>query len=81
MTRMLKTKRSEGGKISDEDEEIEPPPGLPKKGFERVPKKKWKKVEILDDWEICPVESKDVKMSLRFEVADVKKPLIAVKRI
>ena len=46
-----------------------------------MPKKKWKKVGILDDWEICPVESKDVKMSLRFEVADVKKPLIAVKRI
>ena len=27
------------------------------------------------------MDSKDLKMNLRFEVADVKKPLIAVKRI
>ena len=101
---------------SDEDEiKIEPPPGLPKGGFERIPRKKWKKIRVGDedvglsfrgfraqngvgdedagisfrdfraqdcgDCDICPVESKDIKMSLRFEVADVKKPLIAVRRI
>ena len=31
--------------------------------------------------DVCVVDSKDLKMNLRFEVADVKKPLIAVKRI
>ena len=67
---------------------IEPPPGLPKKGFERGQGEKWKKVKLGDVccWDeecvdVCPVELKEVKMSLRFEVADVKKPLIAVKRI
>ena len=66
---------------------IEPPPGLPNKGFERVPKKKWKRMcdwekeECGDVCDLCPVETKDIKMKLRFEVADVKKPLIAVKRI
>ena len=54
-----------------------------KKGSEVT--QKWKKIRICDtdcgDCDICPVESKDVKMSLKFEVADVKKPLIAVKRI
>ena len=33
------------------------------------------------DCDICPVETKDIKMSLKFEVADVKKPSLAVKRI
>ena len=76
----------------DEDEsEVIPPPGLPNKNFARIPRNKWKKVRICNtvqtcdfdcgDCDICPVETKDVKMNLKFEVADVKKPLIAVKRI
>ena len=42
------------------------------------PVKKWKKLEI------CPVENsggKLVKMGMGFQVADVRKPLVAVKRI
>ncbi len=84
--------RNKFGDLEDSDDEedseeeeikIEPPPALPKKGFESVQRKRWRKVKFGDecDLDVCPVEAKDIKMSMKFEVADVKKPLISVKRI
>ena len=49
----------------------------------RKQKRQWRKMTDVDvDFDVCPVEKGDKKMMcLDFQVADVKKPLIAVKRI
>jgi hypothetical protein len=51
--------------------------------FRKINKKNWKKWtwDDQDDVEIQPVEKEEKKMCLGFQVADVKKPLISVKRI
>ena len=64
---------------------------LPKRRMYGVPKAKWEKLNVdideLEDVWICTVESEKpvnrqpTRMSLKFQVADVKKPLISVKRI
>ena len=82
-----------GNSEEEEDEEIEttpPPPGLPRV-VQRNTRNRPKKVRMCntvgicefdcDNCDLCPVESKEIKMDLKFEVAGVKKPLIAVKRI
>ena len=60
--------------------------GQPKKKikFQKIKKKQWKKMawDEQDDWGINAVEDKtEKKMCLGFQVADVKKQLISVKRI
>lgn len=57
-----------------------------KKGWTRVEKKRWKKMSatlacVKDEVCVNAVEESSVKMCLGFQVADVKKPLISVKRI
>jgi hypothetical protein len=65
---------------SDKEEEVQ----KKKIKFKKINKKNWKKWtwDDKDDVDIQPVEVKDEKkMCLGFQVADVKKPLISVKRI
>ena len=48
--------------------------------FKRVSRRGWKKIEENPDVDVCPIE-KGTKLSLKFQVADVRKPLMSVKRI
>ena len=53
------------------------------RSLRRRQRRQWKKMTDFDvDFDVCPVEKEEGKMMcLDFQVADVKKPLIAVKRI
>ena len=66
--------------------------GLPR--MKKVSRKSWRKLDLGKDYgcgedccgkesevHICPVENKNGQMSIKFQVADVVKPLISVKRL
>jgi len=53
----------------------------PKQRWERVHRKKWKSLREEREVDVCPVEVGDAQIGMTFQVANVKKPLIAVKRI
>ena len=58
--------------------------GGAEKRFRKIPRGKWKRVEIgteEGEVKVCAVEKETKQMCLGFQVADVKKPLISVRRI